>query len=204
MKPDGKERLSRNAWKGGRRAELRALTKMVNAEVRAARYLLAKCREVLAVRNLVRTKQATTAAWFQRRLRLAAHLPVVASFQKLPRGCQGKVASGMRRDGEGTPWHFAWRVRRGEGYGSFPVSMGCCLLPYAVALCGGAATGRVAISKPPACAPVATGKPGYQGRYRGTNRGTNHQVIFKCSTKSITWVIRWNPLTPTRYTDKGR
>ena len=42
--PDGKERVSRNAWKGGHRAQLRELTKMVNAEVRAARELVAHCR----------------------------------------------------------------------------------------------------------------------------------------------------------------
>jgi hypothetical protein len=42
--PDGKERVSRNAWKGGHRAQLRELTKMINAEVRAARELVAHCR----------------------------------------------------------------------------------------------------------------------------------------------------------------
>ena len=42
--PEGKARVSRNAWKGGHRAQLRELTKMINAEVRAARELVAHCR----------------------------------------------------------------------------------------------------------------------------------------------------------------
>ena len=41
--PEGKDRVSRNAWKGGRRAGLRELSKMVNAEVRAARELADRC-----------------------------------------------------------------------------------------------------------------------------------------------------------------
>ena len=41
---DGKERVSRNAWTGGHRAQLRELTKMVNAEVRASRELVSGCR----------------------------------------------------------------------------------------------------------------------------------------------------------------
>ena len=36
---EGKERVSRNAWKGGHRAELRELTKMVNDEIRLSREL---------------------------------------------------------------------------------------------------------------------------------------------------------------------
>lgn len=40
---DGKERVSRNAWTGGYRAQLRELTKLVNAEVRAARELVSRC-----------------------------------------------------------------------------------------------------------------------------------------------------------------
>lgn len=42
--PEGKERVSRNAWKGGHRARLRELSKLVNAELRAARELVAGCR----------------------------------------------------------------------------------------------------------------------------------------------------------------
>ncbi len=41
---DGKERVSRNAWTGGHRAQLRELTKEINAEVRAARELVSRCR----------------------------------------------------------------------------------------------------------------------------------------------------------------
>ena len=41
---EGKERVSRNAWTGGHRAQLQELTKMVNAEVRASRELVNKCR----------------------------------------------------------------------------------------------------------------------------------------------------------------
>lgn len=37
---DGKERVSRNAWKGGHRPELRELARMVNAEVQFARDLV--------------------------------------------------------------------------------------------------------------------------------------------------------------------
>lgn len=41
--PDGKERISRNAWTGGHRAQLRELTKMVNEQVRQARELVNSC-----------------------------------------------------------------------------------------------------------------------------------------------------------------
>jgi hypothetical protein len=41
--PEGKERVGRNAWTGGHRAQLRELTKMVNAECRQARELIAAC-----------------------------------------------------------------------------------------------------------------------------------------------------------------
>ena len=41
---EGKELVSRNAWKGGHRAELRALSKMVNEHVRMARELANRCR----------------------------------------------------------------------------------------------------------------------------------------------------------------
>lgn len=41
---DGKERVSRNAWTGGHRQQLRELTKMVNAEIRASRDLVNSCR----------------------------------------------------------------------------------------------------------------------------------------------------------------
>ena len=41
---EGKDRVSRNAWKGGHRAELRELVKMVNAEVRASRELVSRCQ----------------------------------------------------------------------------------------------------------------------------------------------------------------
>jgi hypothetical protein len=41
--PEGKALVSRNAWAGGHRAQLRELTKMVNAEVRAARELVTAC-----------------------------------------------------------------------------------------------------------------------------------------------------------------
>ena len=41
---EGKERVSRNAWTGGHRAQLRELSKMVNAEVRASRELVNSCR----------------------------------------------------------------------------------------------------------------------------------------------------------------
>ena len=42
--PEGKARVSRNAWKGGHRAELRELSKMVNEHVRMARELANRCR----------------------------------------------------------------------------------------------------------------------------------------------------------------
>ena len=41
--PDGKERVSRNAWTGGHRVQLRELTKMVNEQVRQARELVNSC-----------------------------------------------------------------------------------------------------------------------------------------------------------------
>ena len=41
---EGKELVSRNAWKGGHRAELRELSKMVNEHVRMARELANRCR----------------------------------------------------------------------------------------------------------------------------------------------------------------
>ena len=40
---EGKERVSRNAWKGGHRAELRELSKMVNEHVRLSRELAERC-----------------------------------------------------------------------------------------------------------------------------------------------------------------
>jgi hypothetical protein len=40
---EGKERVAANAWRGGHRAQLRELTKMVNAECRQARELVASC-----------------------------------------------------------------------------------------------------------------------------------------------------------------
>ena len=43
--PDGKARAAGNAWKGGHWLMLRALTKQVNAEIRAARELVeVSCR----------------------------------------------------------------------------------------------------------------------------------------------------------------
>ena len=42
--PEGKALVSRNAWKGGHRAELRELSKMVNEHVRMARELAERCR----------------------------------------------------------------------------------------------------------------------------------------------------------------
>ena len=42
--PEGKERVSRNAWKGGHRQKLRELITLVNAEVRASRDLVADCQ----------------------------------------------------------------------------------------------------------------------------------------------------------------
>ena len=41
---EGKARVSRNAWKGGHREKLRELIKLVNAEVRASRDLVAECQ----------------------------------------------------------------------------------------------------------------------------------------------------------------
>ena len=38
---EGKERVARNAWRGGHRQKLRDLAKMVNAEIRAARQTIA-------------------------------------------------------------------------------------------------------------------------------------------------------------------
>ena len=42
--PEGKSLVSRNAWKGGHRAELRELSKMVNEHVRLSRELAERCR----------------------------------------------------------------------------------------------------------------------------------------------------------------
>jgi hypothetical protein len=42
--PEGRERVSRNAWKGGHRQKLRELITLVNAEVRASRDLVAECQ----------------------------------------------------------------------------------------------------------------------------------------------------------------
>ena len=42
--PEGKEQVKRNAWTGGHRAQLRELSKLVNAEVRASRELVNSCR----------------------------------------------------------------------------------------------------------------------------------------------------------------
>ena len=42
--PEGRQRVSRNAWTGGHRAQLRELLKMVNAEVRASRELVSRCK----------------------------------------------------------------------------------------------------------------------------------------------------------------
>ena len=41
---EGKERVSRNAWRGGHRAQLRELSKMVNEQVRSSRELVNSCR----------------------------------------------------------------------------------------------------------------------------------------------------------------
>ena len=41
---EGKERVSRNAWTGGHRAQLREMSKLVNAEIRASRELVSSCR----------------------------------------------------------------------------------------------------------------------------------------------------------------
>lgn len=43
--PEGRQRVSRNAWTGGHRAQMRELTKMVNAEVRASRELMNAIRD---------------------------------------------------------------------------------------------------------------------------------------------------------------
>lgn len=40
---EGRLRVGRNAWKGGHRAELRKLSKLVNAEIRQARELVDGC-----------------------------------------------------------------------------------------------------------------------------------------------------------------
>ena len=40
---DGKAKVSRNSWKGGQRQQLRGLIRLVNADVRASRELLATC-----------------------------------------------------------------------------------------------------------------------------------------------------------------
>ena len=44
LTPEGRERVSRNAWKGGHRAELRELSMMVNEHVRLSRELAERCR----------------------------------------------------------------------------------------------------------------------------------------------------------------
>ena len=41
---EGEARVAANAWTGGQRAQLRALTKMVNDELKAARDLVSGCR----------------------------------------------------------------------------------------------------------------------------------------------------------------
>ena len=43
--PEGRQRVSRNAWTGGHQAQLRELSKLVNAEVRASRELVNKYRQ---------------------------------------------------------------------------------------------------------------------------------------------------------------
>ena len=40
---EGKERVAANAWRGGHRAQLRELSKMVNAGVQASRELISRC-----------------------------------------------------------------------------------------------------------------------------------------------------------------
>ena len=42
--PDGRERVSRNAWTGGHRQMLRELSKLVNAEVKRSQELINSCR----------------------------------------------------------------------------------------------------------------------------------------------------------------
>ena len=39
--PEGRQRVSRNAWTGGHRQKLRDLSSMVNAEIRQAREIVA-------------------------------------------------------------------------------------------------------------------------------------------------------------------
>ena len=41
---EGRQRVSRNAWRGGHRAQLQELTKMVNEQVRPTRELVSSCR----------------------------------------------------------------------------------------------------------------------------------------------------------------
>ena len=41
---EGKVRVATNAWRGGHRAQLRELSKLVNAEVRASRELVSRCK----------------------------------------------------------------------------------------------------------------------------------------------------------------
>ena len=41
---EGKEIVSRNAWKGGRRAQIRELCKMVNEHVRLSHELTKRCQ----------------------------------------------------------------------------------------------------------------------------------------------------------------
>ena len=41
---EGKARVATNAWRGGHRAQLRELSKLVNAEVRASRELVSRCQ----------------------------------------------------------------------------------------------------------------------------------------------------------------
>ena len=42
--PEGKEKASMNPWRGGHRAKLRDLTRMLNAEIEQSRNLVAVCR----------------------------------------------------------------------------------------------------------------------------------------------------------------
>ena len=42
---EGKERVATNAWRGGHRAQLRELSALVNAKVRASRELVNSCRQ---------------------------------------------------------------------------------------------------------------------------------------------------------------
>lgn len=41
---EGKEQVSRNAWKGGHREKLRELSKMVNEHMKLSRELVNRCR----------------------------------------------------------------------------------------------------------------------------------------------------------------